>query len=109
MLVRIGYGTKKMAGPTMIKNIKDLEQAKSALIASSVGAKKTLRIAEQAKKRGVKILNMKKVRRAERIVKAIQKKKEAAGKSKVEEKTGVEEKKTDKEAEAVVKENPTAI
>ncbi|MEM7819832.1 MAG: eL32 family ribosomal protein [Candidatus Aenigmatarchaeota archaeon] len=80
----IGYGTKKSERHkikgmkyVVIKNINDLEKIKKdhvIILSSGIGAKKVLKISERAKELGIKILNMKKVRRAEKIMKSKEKK-----------------------------------
>ncbi|MBI2579945.1 MAG: hypothetical protein HYW27_03520, partial [Candidatus Aenigmarchaeota archaeon] len=83
MLVSIGYGTKASQRNTvngvkycMVSNENDLSSAdaKAVMISSGVGAKKTAEIAARAKELGVRILNMKKVKRAGKVNKAKQKK-----------------------------------
>ncbi len=93
-LPRIGYGSKERIIVPVVRNEADLNGLKSALIASSVGAQRVLEIAKKAGEQGIKILNMKKVKRAKKIASLMQQKKEArkaAGKK--------EEAKTEKAAE----------
>jgi len=78
MLVKVGYGSKPKETLALITSVKDVNNAKRGLIASGVGAKETLRIAEYAAKLGVKILNMKKIKRAQKLAKALQSRKETA-------------------------------
>lgn len=95
---RIGYGTKKAirVSVPVIRNVKDMEPVKGAArIASGVGAQNVLAIADKAKQLGIEILNMKKVRRAERITKSIQAKKEVKKVTEIK----TEKKKADKEVE----------
>ncbi len=105
MLPRIGYGSKEKTAIPVICSEKELVGAKAVRIGTGVGAKRVLVIAEAAKERGVKILNMKKIKRAERIAKIMQEKK-ALQKSKTEEKKK-DESKTEKTA--VKKEETTEI
>ena len=75
----IGYGTNRAIRDKIRKmecliasNVNDLKDAKEAiLISSTVGSKKAALIAEAAKQRGLKILNMKKVKKSERIFKEL--------------------------------------
>jgi large subunit ribosomal protein L32e len=69
ILPRIGYGTKRRHGVSVLRSLREVEaaNAENALIASGIGANKALKIAEKAKQKGIKILNMQKVRRAEKI------------------------------------------
>jgi large subunit ribosomal protein L32e len=100
-LVSIGYRTKasergKVMGMEyiMVSNAKDLEGgAKLAVIASGVGARKALQINERAKELGVKILNMRKVRRSARIAGRIKKRKDTKANDKIEKKAGKEKQK----------------
>ena len=78
---------------TLVRNLKDLESAKKCiLIASSLGAKKIQQIKEKAK--DFKILNMKSIKRADRIGKKISEKLKKPEKSteveKIEKSTEVE-------------------
>lgn len=76
---RIGYRTKKEVRTiiSVVRNVKDLGTIKGAArIAAGVGARTVLAIAEEAKKLKIEILNKKKIRRAEQIMKAIKPKKE---------------------------------
>lgn len=83
LLVKVGYGTKGKEKVPLISSWKDLDKVKgAALIAADVGAKRVIEIAAKAKERGVKILNMKKVRRAEKIALSIKTRKEAMIKEK---------------------------
>jgi large subunit ribosomal protein L32e len=104
MRVSIGYRSpaitrNKTGGLDVITvyNADDLTKVGNniALIASAVGAKKALEIEEKAKQLEVRILNMKKVRRAKKLGKALEKKR--AEKKKTKEKK--EEQKEDKTAE----------
>ncbi len=75
----IGHGTNRAIRDKIRKmecliarNVNDLKDAKEAiLISSTVGSKKAALIVEAAKQRGLKILNMKKVKRSERIFKEL--------------------------------------
>ena len=74
-IVRIGYGTKGKSYP-VISNINELEANKgsSVLISSGIGSLKTQMIAKKAKELGVVILNMKKVKKAEKNITMLEKK-----------------------------------
>ncbi len=63
----------------LVHNVNELSNALvdgAALIASSVGAKKTSAIEKKAKELNIRILNMKKIRRARKISKSIEKRQE---------------------------------
>ncbi|MCX6815696.1 MAG: hypothetical protein NT120_02500 [Candidatus Aenigmarchaeota archaeon] len=104
-LVSIGFGTKKtdknkIAGANVawVHNVKDLENVDNAtavFIASGVGSKSVLKITEKAKEMNIRIMNMKKVKRAKNLLKSLEKKKKE-GKKKEEKK---EEKKTEHKEE----------
>ena len=79
MLVSIGYGTNSKsrfmidgARFTVVRTMKDLKGAEDAvIISSSLGGRKTKAIAEKARQLNLRILNMKKVLKAERTEKMI--------------------------------------
>jgi large subunit ribosomal protein L32e len=79
MLVSMGYGTSKKskfmidgARFTIVRTMKDLKGAEDAvIISSSLGGRKTKAIAEKARQLNLRILNMKKVLKAERTEKMI--------------------------------------
>ncbi len=84
--------------PVFICNITDLEKVTDkekqvAVISSSVGLRNALKIAEQAKKNGVNISNLNKIRRAEKKQRILRRIKEAKQKLKEETKKKVVEKK----------------
>ena len=88
-LVAVGYGTNSEKRNTInglkyavVSNVKQLEEsdAKAVIISSSTGSKKALEISEKAAGLGIKILNMKKVRKSRAILKNLQDKKAAASK-----------------------------
>ena len=78
----------------VVNNISDLSKisATKILIGGNVGNKKALTIAEEAKKRNILVLNKRRLKKAEKIRKAIEIKKEMKSKKKEEIKT--EEKKS---------------
>ena len=95
MLVSIGYGTKDLDRHTIsgmkyavVSNVKQLgnTDAKAVVISSGTGGKKSLEIAAKAKELGIKVLNMKKVRKSERVEKKIASKKAPKTDEKKEEK-----------------------
>ncbi|MFH0832668.1 MAG: eL32 family ribosomal protein [Candidatus Aenigmatarchaeota archaeon] len=91
----IGY-KKNRESVAIINNLKDLDNIKSGILASSVGKKKRMLIAEKAEKLGVKItnLNLKKMKKEiEREKKEREKKKEDTGKDKSK---GVDKKEVEK-------------
>ncbi len=93
--VSIGYGTPGKPLPVVVRTEADLtKDCKSGiLIASTVGAKKAKMLAEKAAELNIVILNRKKVKRAKRVEKNIQKNKEK--KIKEEKKKKEEEKKAE--------------
>ncbi len=112
--VAIGYGTKrteknKINGMdfTLVRSLKDLENAKGAIIISgTLGARKTNTVAAKARELGLKIINMKKVRKSESRAKEIagrkeqkKKKKEEKRAAKPEKKGEIETKKEEQKAE----------
>lgn len=104
--VSIGYGTAGKELPTMIVTEKDFNGCtKHVLISSAVGSRKALILAEEAKKKGITVLNMKKVKKAKRIDKALKKKHEENKKHKeVKEEVKKEEPKKEENKEEVKKE-----
>jgi large subunit ribosomal protein L32e len=93
--VSIGYGKKKKEQPVIVKDLKALENIKGDIIISSgLGSRKVIMISKKAKEAGIKILNMKKVKKALKKEKLLELKKEA-GKKK-EEKKKEEKKKEEK-------------
>src|SRR3989338_7585619 len=101
----IGYGTNRAIRDKIRKmecliasNVNDLKDAKEAiLISSTVGSKKAALIAEAAKQRGLKILNMKKVKKSERIFKELDVKRKMKDLEKKEKKKAEEYNKETKE------------
>ncbi len=82
MVVSIGYGSKDrhtIAGLKYLvaSNVKQLgnTDAKAIVISSGIGGKKTLEIYARAKELGIKVLNMKKVRKSEKVENKIASKK----------------------------------
>ncbi len=104
--VSIGHGTSKAIRGKIRKmecliasSVNDLNGAKEAiLISSTVGSKKAASIVEAAKQRGLKILNMKKVRRSERVFKELDVKRKMKDLEKREKKKTEEAEKKEKEA-----------
>jgi len=98
--VSIGYGTRrqdknKIAGTDVIlvQNANQLlstDNAAGILIGSGVSAKSTLLIAQKAKELNIRILNMKKVKRSEKILKTIQAKQQKKKQKKEEKKEAKE-------------------
>ncbi len=83
--VNVGYGTPGKMQPVVVYNINDLtNNNKFIFISATVGARKALVIAEKAKEMGLTVCNMKKVRRARRVKKAIEKAKTTPKKTKAE-------------------------
>jgi hypothetical protein len=71
---RVGFGTKREI-IHVIRNFADLEKIKgSAMIASALGAKKTAEIAKRAGELGITILNKRKLKRYEKIMRKLGKK-----------------------------------
>ena len=102
--VSIGYGKKKTDKPIVVKELKALEGIKNDIIISSgMGSRKVLLISKKAKEAGIKILNMKKVKKAMKREKLLEKKR-AEKASKKEKKAKYEKKADDKKAEAEKKE-----
>ncbi len=100
-LVSIGYRTAKNMrykvdgmDVIIVYNASDLARVGNgvALIGSSVGAKKTRVIQEKSKELGIRVLNMKKIRRADKRFSSIEKKRAEKKKKK-------EEKKKEEKAE----------
>lgn len=80
--VKVG---QEFVRPVMVSNEKslgELDKKSVVLISSGVGAKKTAAIAKRAKELGIRILNMKKVKRSEKIEKTIKEKKKLTEKNK---------------------------
>mgnify|MGYP001558071725 CR=1 FL=1 len=72
---RVGFGTKKEK-IHVITNLSDLEKVKGrVLLASGIGAKKAAEMAKRANELGITILNKRKLKRYEKIVKNLEKKK----------------------------------
>jgi ribosomal protein L32E len=103
--VSVGYGTRKegeLDEIVMVRNVNDVIMAKSrpVRIASSVGAKNVLAIAQKAKELDSRIVNANKVKRAKRMLKSIAdrkvKKKKEEEKKKAEEKAAKEKQKHEK-------------
>ncbi len=93
MLVDVGYGTSRAKRNTInglryavVSNAKQLDStdSKAVIISSATGARKALEISEKAAGLGIKILNMKKVRRSRRILSNIKERKTAPRKEKKE-------------------------
>src|SRR3989338_8406987 len=91
MLVSIGYGTKHSERHVIsgikyaiVSNINQLgtTDAKAVIISSGTGAKKSIEIASRAKELGIKVLNMKKVRKSIKVEKSISDKKSHTSKKK---------------------------
>ena len=115
LVVKIGHGSSNRGminnlQPVIVSNPNDMDSIKDkqiVIISSVVGAKKALAISDKAKKLGLKILNPKKIKRAERIVKEIEtkrkkkeaEKKEAAKKKAEEKKKEIKEKKKEGDKE----------
>ena len=79
--VRIGYGTSdrgKIKGlqPVIVNDPKIMDSIDKdkcmIIISSGLGAKKALAVSEKAKKFGLKIMNSKKIKRAEKLEKSIE-------------------------------------
>jgi large subunit ribosomal protein L32e len=94
-LVKIGYKKRKAEAPVLVKDLKSLDdmKGKAIIISSQLGSKKTIAIAEKANKAGIKILNMKKVKKAKRKEKLLETKK-------LEKKPSKEEKKHEEKKES---------
>ncbi len=69
-------GTSEGVNVVIVNNADDLAKVGKgvALIASGVGAKKTMLIHDKAKQLGVRIINMKKVKHARNVARSIEKK-----------------------------------
>jgi len=100
-VVSIGYRTPavlrgKIAGAdaALVRSTKELESLskEAVIIASGVGARKTLEIAEKAKSMNVRIMNMKKVKAARKTAKRIAEKKVVNKKAQEEKQMKVEKK-----------------
>jgi large subunit ribosomal protein L32e len=114
MIPAVGYGTdKKLRGKirgidfVKVHTVEELKTAngKAILIGSTVGGKKTKMIYDEAKKLGLRVINMKKVKHAKRIDRAIEKNRLEKKENKKEKK---EEPKTEssKETKTEKKETP---
>lgn len=108
----IGHGTNRAIRDKIRKmdcliasSVNGLKDAKEAiLISSTVGSKKAALIADAAKQRGLKILNMKKVKRSERIFKELDLKRKMKNLEKKEKKKTEEAEKKEKAKETLNKE-----
>ncbi len=111
----IGYGANRATRGKIrkmkcivVSNVNDLKGAKEAiLISSTVGSKKAALIVEAAKQRGLKILNMKKVKKSERIFKELDVKRKMKDLEKKEKKKAEEAEKKEKAKESLNKETAT--
>ncbi|MBI2172681.1 MAG: hypothetical protein HYT73_00530 [Candidatus Aenigmarchaeota archaeon] len=88
-LVAVGYGTSRERRNTIngvryavVSNAEQLGQtdSRTVIISSATGSKKALEISEKAAGLGIKILNMKKVRKSRAILKKLRDKKTAPSK-----------------------------
>jgi large subunit ribosomal protein L32e len=114
LLVKIGYSSPNKGRinnlcPVIVSNpnaVESLDKNKNIVIVSSdVGAKKSFAIFEKAKNLGFKVFNNKKLKRAEKIAKAIEVKKKAEKtKEKPEDKKDEKKKTTEKEKKEEVTE-----
>ena len=106
---RIGHSSPEKPGYIIVKNMGDinnLTKGSEIIISSNLGSKKTMSIVNKAKEIGLKILNMKKPRRAEKIAAAIEKKRQE---KKLKEKSKAEKTKKEKVKEKTkVKAKPEA-
>ncbi|MBI5332482.1 MAG: hypothetical protein HZB65_02830 [Candidatus Aenigmarchaeota archaeon] len=81
---RIGYGSPAAEKfsingetPNIVSCLKDMENCTSIILSSRLGLKSVLVIAKEADKKGIKILNRKKIIKAEKVALRIKKTKEA--------------------------------
>ena len=71
--VRIGYKMPAKPAPVMVKSMKDMTgKDATVIISSSLGSRKTVLLWEKAKELGIRIANMKKVKKALKIAKGIE-------------------------------------
>ncbi len=72
----IGYGTAGKMTATLVRSVRDFEKdcRYGIIFAGALGAKKVSELTAIAKEKGITIMNMKKVRRAKKIAKTIEKK-----------------------------------
>ncbi len=102
MKAAVGYGTPHQARPTLIRSMADFEKdcSNGIIFSSGLGSRKTILLAARAKELNLRVVNMKKAKRASRLEKAIKKRKEetkkTAEKAKEEEKQKSEKKSGEK-------------
>ncbi len=98
MKVAVGYGTAAKPQPILVRNEKDFEKdcSSGVIISSSVGAKKTIKLAAKAKELGLTVVNMKKVKRASKLQSELEKKKQTKKKEATKEKTEKKEESEEK-------------
>lgn len=82
LVVKIGYKKHGSVQRTVVSSVGELQRAAATevLIAAGVGSKKAAAMAAAAQERGVRILNMKKVARAGRIARSLERRKQPAPK-----------------------------
>jgi len=93
MHVAVGYGKKYTPQPLLVRCAKDLENCPNGVIFSSgLGSRKTAMLTLKAKEKGIRIFNMRKVKRAARL-EAVLKKRSAEKKkeAKIEKKMGFDD------------------
>ncbi|MBS3050622.1 MAG: hypothetical protein J4400_00535 [Candidatus Aenigmarchaeota archaeon] len=88
MKAAIGYGSPHTPQPLLVTSMKDLEKdcSNGIIFSSRLGSKKTAVLAAKTKELGIKVVNMKKARRATRLAAALKKKKEVTKQKKEQEK-----------------------
>lgn len=106
-----GYGSQKVLRglvhgftPVYVANQKDLEKIKTSeaiIISSDVGLKKVLEISKKADELGIRLLNVKKIKRAKKLLEEIERKREKKIMEK--EKTKKESEKQEKEKKGTLK------
>ena len=90
MHVAVGYGKKYTPQPLLVRCAKDLENCPNGVIFSSgLGSRKTAMLTLKAKEKGIRIFNMRKVKRAARLEAALKKRSaEKKKEAKIEKKMG---------------------
>lgn len=113
-LVKIGHGSPNKGRinslhPVIVSNISQLDSVDKSsqiiIISSGLGSRKSIALSDKAKSLGIRIFNNKKIRKAEKMMKAI----EAKRKKKADEKAAKKEEKKQesKKADALPKKEET--
>lgn len=97
MKASVGYGSPYTPQPLLVKNTRDLEKdcSNGIIFSSGLGSKKTVVLAAKAKELGIKVVNMKKAKRAARLAASLKKKKEVVKQKKEQDKKEKEQEKKD--------------